>query len=196
MRKIIGALLFLVTMSFASAQHVALKNNLLYDATGTPNLALEFAFSKKTTLDIYGGVNPFTFSDGKKWKHWLAQPEFRYWFCEAFNGAFIGVHGHVGQMNVANVKGIQLGYTTTKSEWGEMNKYRYEGWFYGGGVSLGYQFILGDHWNLEASVGGGYIHFDYDKYNCGNCGTKIASDLKKDYFGLTRATISLVYLFN
>lgn len=37
-----------------SAQHVALKNNLLYDATTTPNLALEVGLGKKTTLDLYG----------------------------------------------------------------------------------------------------------------------------------------------
>ncbi len=43
-----------------SAQHVALKNNLLYDATTTPNLALEIGLGKKTTLDLYGGYNPFT----------------------------------------------------------------------------------------------------------------------------------------
>lgn len=46
-----------------SAQHVALKNNLLYDATTTPNLALEIGLGKKTTLDLYGGYNPFTLGE-------------------------------------------------------------------------------------------------------------------------------------
>lgn len=73
-----------------SAQHVALKNNLLYDATTTPNLALEVGLGKKTTLDLYGGYNPFTFGNHKRFKHWLAQPEFRYWTCERFNGTFWG----------------------------------------------------------------------------------------------------------
>ncbi len=49
-----------------SAQHVALKNNLLYDATTTPNLALEVGLGKKTTLDLYGGYNPFTFGNHKR----------------------------------------------------------------------------------------------------------------------------------
>ena len=52
-----------------SAQHVALKNNLLYDATTTPNLALEVGLGKKTTLDLYGGYNPFTFGNHKRFKH-------------------------------------------------------------------------------------------------------------------------------
>ena len=58
-----------------SAQHVALKNNLLYDATTTPNLALEIGLGKKTTLDLYGGYNPFTLGGNKRFKHWLVQPE-------------------------------------------------------------------------------------------------------------------------
>ena len=77
-----------------SAQHVALKNNLLYDATTTPNLALEIGLGKKTTLDLYGGYNPFTFGGNKRFKHWLVQPEFRYWTCERFNGTFWGLHLH------------------------------------------------------------------------------------------------------
>lgn len=69
MRKIflLGvAILLSVTMN---AQHVALKNNLVYDATTTPNLALEIGLGKKTTLDLYGGYNPFTFGDHKRFKH-------------------------------------------------------------------------------------------------------------------------------
>ena len=38
------ALLFSLSMS---AQHFALKNNLLYDATTTPNLGFEVGLSKK-----------------------------------------------------------------------------------------------------------------------------------------------------
>ena len=36
---LIGATLLLSL--YASAQHVALKNNIVYDATATPNLGLE-----------------------------------------------------------------------------------------------------------------------------------------------------------
>ena len=62
------ALLFSLSMS---AQHFALKNNLLYDATTTPNLGFEVGLSKKVTLDVSAGYNPFKFNDGKKLKHWL-----------------------------------------------------------------------------------------------------------------------------
>lgn len=65
----------------ASAQKAAIKTNLLYDATTTFNLGAEFALSPKWTLDVSGNYNPWTFSNNKKWKHWLVQPEARYWFC-------------------------------------------------------------------------------------------------------------------
>ena len=36
-----------------------IKNNLLYDATSTPNLSLEFGLNKKQTFDVQVGFNPF-----------------------------------------------------------------------------------------------------------------------------------------
>ena len=38
----------------ASAQKVAVKTNLLYDATSTINLGVEFALTPKWTLDVAG----------------------------------------------------------------------------------------------------------------------------------------------
>lgn len=40
----------------------------------------------------------------KKIKHLMLQPELRYWFCEKFNGHFLGVHLHGGIFNVGGVK--------------------------------------------------------------------------------------------
>jgi hypothetical protein len=185
MKKI---LLICIAMGFAvslSAQKVALKNNLLYDATLTPNLALEIGLAPKMTLDLGVGYNPFTYSDNKKIKHWLVQPEFRYWFCERFNGSFLGLHFIGGEFNVGNIKlpfGIYPG----------VDDYRYEGWAIGGGISYGYQWILGKRWNLEANLGVGYARANYDQYECASCGSLLGSDTK-NYFGITRAGISLAY---
>jgi len=170
-----------------SAQKIALKNNLLYDATLTPNLALEFGLGKRSTLEIGGGWNPFEFSNDRKFKHWLVQPELRFWPCERFNGLFFGIHGHGGEFNIAK---LDLPFGLFDS----LKDHRYEGHFYGGGVSIGYQFILGRRWNFEMSVGGGYAYIDYDKYECGDCGLKLESDTK-NYWGVTRASLSFVYFF-
>ena len=80
-----------------TAQDVAIKTNTLYWLTTTPNLGVELSLSKKTTLELVGAYNPWTFKDDKKMHFWLAQPEVKYWFCEKFNGSFIGLHLHAAQ---------------------------------------------------------------------------------------------------
>lgn len=58
-KNLIFLLLFLSGLLGVSAQRVALKNNLLYDATLTPNLALEIGVGPKMTVDLLGGGKPF-----------------------------------------------------------------------------------------------------------------------------------------
>ena len=53
------------------AQDVAVKTNLLYDASATFNAGVEVALGQKWTIDLSGNYNPWTFSDNRKWKHWL-----------------------------------------------------------------------------------------------------------------------------
>lgn len=185
MKKFFLISIVVLLSAAANAQRLALKNNLVYDATTTPNLALEIGLGAKTTLDLYGGYNPFTFGDDKKFKHWLVQPEFRYWICERFNGTFFGVHLHGGEFNVAGLH-LPFGMIST------LKNNRYEGHFYGGGVSVGHQWILSKRWNLEATIGVGYARFVYDKYRCMVCSPKVR-DGHCDYVGPTKAGISFVY---
>ena len=82
------------------AQQVALKTNLLYDATTTPNIGMEVGIDKKHTIQAFYGLNPWKFGHGedqKFVKHWVVNPEFRYWFCHRFNGSFVGIHAFGGQ---------------------------------------------------------------------------------------------------
>lgn len=188
MRKIFFTLAVSILSISAYAQHFAIKNNLVYDATLTPNLAVEIGLGKKTTLDILGGYNPFSFNDNKKFKHWLVQPEFRYWFCERFNGTYMGVHLHGGGFNVG---GIDLPFGL----FSQLKDHRYEGYFYGGGISIGHQWILSKRWSLEASIGAGYAHIDYDKYKCEKCGPKLDSS-RYNYWGITKAAVSFIYFIH
>ena len=173
----------------AKAQKVALKTNALHWAVmGSPNAALEFAMGPKVTLDLYGGGNLWKYEKPLEVRHWLVQPELRYWFCEVFNGTFVGLHGHYGQYNIG---GIDLPVGRLKN----LKDYRYEGYFYGAGLSLGHQWILSKHLNLEASLGGGWARTPYKKYECPVC-SPLLDESTYDYFGLTRATLSLTYFFN
>ena len=77
-------LVFLAMPRTSSAQNWNIKTNLLYDATATINLGLERSFAPKWSVDLSGNLNAWSIND-HKWKHWMIQPEARYWFCEAFH---------------------------------------------------------------------------------------------------------------
>lgn len=166
---------------------LAIKTNLLYDITVTFNLGVEFAVTDKWTMDVSGNVNSWNFfSKSRKWKHVLIQPELRYWFCEHFNGHFVGLHLQAGLFNIGNLPA--LGGAISEN----MQQYRYQGYLYGGGLTYGYQWALSGRWSVETSIGLGFAYVNYDKYPCGSCGRKIKNDSKK-YFGPTKASISLIY---
>lgn len=98
---VLGVLLCNTANSYA--QKVAVKTNLLYDATTTMNLGLEIGLGKKWSLDLSGNYNPWKFDDETRLRHWGVQPELRYWLCEKFNGHFLGLHGHYAKYNVGGM---------------------------------------------------------------------------------------------
>lgn len=168
----------------SKAQKIAVKSNLLYDATTTVNLGLEFGLARKWTLDIPVNYNPWKPDNGCRLRHWGVQPEVRYWFCESFNRTFVGLHGHYADFNVGGLPGI-----FSKN----MQKNRYQGHLYGGGISVGHSWILKKRWSIEASVGLGYARIEYEKYPCAECGSKL-KDTGRNYFGPTKVALSIIYL--
>ena len=99
-----------------------------------------------------------------------------------YNTHFLGVHTPYLLYNVADIK-----WLGTEGE-------RHQGWGAGAGISYGYSWLLSRHWNLEATVGVGYLYLKSDKYPCANCGRK-QEGIKKHYFGPTQAAINLIYQF-
>ncbi len=188
MKKMLCAAMLLVLATLqAAAQGVALKTNALYWATTTPNIGLEVQTGRKHTAQIFYGLNPWAFSESKKVRHWLLQPEYRYWFCQSFNGWFVGAHLMGGQFNAGGVK-------LPVSILDDFEDRRYEGWFVGGGLTAGYQWPLSKHWNLETSIGLGYDYIKYDQFRCGECGEKTESG-HANYWGVTKAAVSIMYMF-
>jgi Protein of unknown function (DUF3575). len=163
----------------------AIKTNLLYGATLTPNLGIEFGIGHKSTIDLSAGYNFYEPDNGKQWQHWLVQPEYRWWFCERFNGMFVGGHLLGGQFNFS---GINFPFNVLS----DLKNSRYEGEFYGLGGVFGYQWILSKRWSFEAAIGVGYVRVEYDKYGCNTCGPSLESG-SKNYFGPTKASVSLLF---
>lgn len=189
-QRTIGRVLLVVSFLAANNQvraQVSLKNNLLYDATLTPNVSMEVGLSPKWTFDLTYGINPWTFSDNKKWRHWLLQPELRYWFCQAFNGHFVGFHLMGGEFNAGGVK-FPFGIAPC------LHNNRYEGWYAGGGFVYGYQWPVSRHFSVESVLGLGYDYVQYKKFPCEVCGTQTGSG-HYNYFGPTKLALNLIYNF-
>lgn len=175
-RKLLFLFAFLCLGGSGNAQNVAVKTNALYWATTTPNASIEIGLSNKFTTDWQVAYNPWTFKDDKKMRFWLVQPELRYWFCERFEGHFIGVHLHGAQY------------------YGGFKNKRYDGYLAGGGLTYGYDWILSPHWNLEALIGAGYAHLWYKESPRIPC-SKCHQDKTKNYWGVTKLAVSVSYFF-
>ncbi|MCH5327450.1 MAG: DUF3575 domain-containing protein [Coprobacter sp.] len=190
-RLTLAAVLIAFAGMNAKAQKAGLKTNLLYDATATVNLGLELGLAPKWSLDISGNFNNWDI-DKQLWKHWMLQPELRYWFCDRFAGHFLGIHAIGGQFNWGRFKHASdfLGMNFS-----QLTDYRAQGWGVGGGIAYGYTWVLNKHWNFEAEIGVGVIQTWYDLYNCQGCAKKVASDQKHTYYGPTKAALNLVYVF-
>lgn len=181
-----------VTASAQDGPMVAAKTNLLYDATLSPNLGVEVGLAPRWTLDVSGNLNLWTVGDGHKWRHWLVQPEVRYWLCQRFAGHFFGFHAIGMQYNMGN---LDLDFKFLGTNFRNLKDRRYQGWGAGAGVAYGYSWPISRRWNIEAEFGFGWIWTRYDSYPCAECGSKIDDGRVHNYVGPTKIAVNLEYVF-
>lgn len=178
-------LLLLSTLSVTYGQHVAARTNTLYWLTTTPNLGVEVALGRRVTFEVSGNYNAWTFfPDGMSLRHWLVQPELRFWPWQRFEGHFFGLHGHTGHYNIGQIPFIP-----------DLDTYTYRGELYGGGVSYGYHFAIGRRWGLELSVGAGYTYLEYNKYVCSEC-AELIGRYKRHFIGPTKLEVAFIFMIN
>ncbi len=175
----------------ANAQDVALKTNLINDIALSPNIGVEVGLAPKWTLDMTAEMNLWKV-DGRSWKHLYFQPEARYWFCQRFSGHFIGFHALGGIYNFGK---LNLPFNMLGSNLKELKDKRYQGWAVGAGVVYGYAWPLHKHWNIEAALGIGWLYTRFDSYPCQTCGTKIDRNKSHNYFGPTKLSVAVEYIF-
>ncbi len=79
---VILTLMTFVGVEKAGAQTLALRNNLLYDATLTPNIGAELRIDSAWTAGVNIGLNAWDIdkSKNKKWRHLLIAPNVRRYF--------------------------------------------------------------------------------------------------------------------
>lgn len=166
---------------------LTVKTNVVSWATTTPNLGFELPLGERSSFQVFGTYNPFNLKGNNKLKHWLVQPEVRWWTGGTpFSGHFVGAHLLGGAYNAG---GIRMPFNLLP----ELDTHRYEGWGIGGGISYGYQWRLGERWNLEAAIGVGYARLSHDIFPCEKCAEKTGEE-KRNYFGPTKAAINLIYI--
>ena len=169
-----------VSAPHPSSRYVAVKTNLAAWAGTIMNLAADVQVSEHFSVELPVLWCPWHVSSKHAVKTFTIQPEGRYWLARPGKGHFFGVHAHIGWFNV---------------KW---NRDRYQDTsrpLLGAGISYGYLLPLGEHWAGEFTLGAGYANLKYNTYyNIGN-GARIDTRTK-NYWGITRVGISVVYRFN
>lgn len=159
---------------------IAVKTNLAYRIASLSNLAVEVQCNKHISVELPVTWSLWDVKREKAIRTVTVQPEGRWWLSEVGKGHFFGVHAHVGWFNV---------------KWEESRYQDDKRPFVGGGISYGYLLPLSNHWGAEFTLGAGYAHINYETfYNIEN-GALIESDQIKNYWGITRVGLSLVYRF-
>lgn len=163
-----------------SSRYVAVKTNLAAWAGTIMNLAADVQVSEHFSVELPVLWCPWYVSDKNAVKTFTIQPEARYWLSKPGKGHFFGVHAHVGWFNV---------------KW---NRDRYQDTdrpLLGAGISYGYLLPFNAHWAGEFTLGAGYANMRYDTYYNIDNGARIDTRTK-NYWGITRVGLSVVYRFN
>jgi hypothetical protein len=163
-----------------SSRYVAVKTNLAAWVGTIMNLAADVQVSEHFSVELPVLWCPWHVSSKHAVKTFTIQPEGRYWLARPGKGHFFGVHAHIGWFNV---------------KW---NRDRYQDTsrpLLGAGISYGYLLPLGEHWAGEFTLGAGYANLKYNTYYNVDNGARIDTRTK-NYWGITRVGISVVYRFN
>ncbi|MBR1389540.1 MAG: DUF3575 domain-containing protein [Prevotella sp.] len=160
-----------------------LRTNLLYDVLLVPNVGAEFGLNDN--MSIVGNVmlDWLGFS-GKQlyWRIFSGDVELRYWL-GTDESTFLRKGHHLGVYGAFYRYDVELG--TIDGQMGDFN--------YGGGISYGYSAPLSRSLSLDMSIGIGYMGGKYKKYKYLDGRYVWQSDEHRNYFGPTKAEVTLVW---
>ena len=169
--------LFLVVFGIPCfSQGIAVRNNLIWDATGTANIGIEIPVSNNWTIGTNAAIKTWprffvwdtgTKEDPRQWKYFLVAPEVRYWPEKVYEGWFFGGDLIYSHYNAAKINPLGL-FKDLKSQ-------RHQGDFYGGGVFAGHSWWLSDHFRIEAEAGIGAGYKNAKAYECQHCGEPLGT---------------------
>ena len=200
MKRFVKICLLASTICLLSAissygQTFALRTNLLYDATLSPNLGAELRVDSLWTLGLNVGFNAWDIdkAQNKKWRHMLISPNVRKYFnlkqdsLHIRRANYLEIDGIYSHFNVGNTK-IPFGlYDAVKHR-------RLQGDLVALGAKYGYSWILARDWRLEAEAGVAVGYAWFKEYECPHCGTYLGNGDR--IFLLPQLGINVVYIIN
>ena len=199
-------LMTFVGVEKVSAQTLALRNNLLYDATLTPNIGAELRIDSAWTAGVNIGVNAWDIdkSKNKKWRHLLIAPNVRRYFGHKLDKpasrSLWGIPGDASRrMSYMEFDAIfsHFNVGNTKIPFGlykSIQDRRLQGDLFALGGKYGYSWILSRDWRLEAEAGIAIGYAWFKEYDCDHCGTFYGKGDR--IFLLPQLGINVVYIIN
>lgn len=189
-KEILTILLLTLTIGNVNAQRAAVRNNLLYDATLTPNIGFDIRLDSAWTAGAVVGLNAWDIDKetNKKWRHVLVSADVRRWLGDSlFHKSYIEGNLIYSHYNVGNTK-IPFGlYKGVQDR-------RLQGDLLALGGKYGYAWILARHWRLEAEAGVAVGYAWFKEYDCPHCGTYLGEGDR--IFLLPQLGINVVYIIN
>lgn len=153
----------------------SLRANLLRWATLTPDLGIEWRIDRNWSIQINGTWTSWSRDNSnRRYALWEVSPEIRYHLGKMKRG-YLGVMYHAGEFN----------YKT-----GGIGK---QGDLMGGGLTGGYLLKLNRALGLDFSLGIGCTHADYEKYTVIDGVRVKQGEADKNYWGVNRLGIGLVW---
>ena len=197
--RVIAMLFLLTTQQIAKAQsplgeeerqpRVALRTNLLYDATLSPNFGLDVRVDSAWTVGLLAGINAWDIDKekNKKWRHALFSLRARNYRKGLFHKNYIEFDAIYSHFNVGNTK-IPFGlYSAVKDR-------RLQGDLVALGGKYGYSWILARNWRIEAEAGVAVGYAWFKEYDCDHCGTYYGKGDR--IFLLPQLGVNVVYIIN
>lgn len=164
---------------------LALKTNLLYDAALIPNLGLELEFARNWSASV-------------NWMYawWSKSARHRFW--RVYGGdAEVRRYWRFGGKDCSGLTGHHAGVyyqmLTYDIEFGNRG-YQGDRWSHAVGLSYGYSVGLSRYFNLDFTIGVGYLWGEYKKYHVEDDCYVWGSTSNRRWIGPTKAEISLVYV--
>lgn len=182
--------LFIFNSLKVSGQNFAIKTDIPGWATASLNIEPEVRLAPRHTLALGISYNAWDMNKrtNMKWRHIFVQPEYRYWFCSAFHGHFLGIHAAYMHYNIGGLRNsLNIPFAR------HLNDYRYQGDLASIGIGYGYHWIITNYFSIEAEIGLGAAWTAADYYYCETCGEYIGTK-KGWFFTPTKLSVSLVWV--